>query len=76
MSFKIKTNKFGDKYIETTVTYSLKGYLPKDEIRTEISKEEAKNIFEETLDYYACSNTGSEWIMNDGNINLEDNTEG
>jgi hypothetical protein len=61
----IKTNKYGDKYVDAVVSFNVTGYLRNDDDdRTEVTIEEALNIVKGQLYELAGSNDGSEVLAN------------
>lgn len=63
---KVKKNKYGDLYVEATINKFIRATIGRNNFKEgdELSSKDALNLVFEQLDYYAQSNTGSEWLAN------------
>jgi hypothetical protein len=58
---KVKQGKYG-KYVEGYIVIKIEGYLTDEDLREEITEEEAISLMEKTKDDLAGSNDGSQEI--------------
>lgn len=61
---KTKVDECGDRYVEATLTLTIKGYLLPGEGFEEVTEEVAEYIIMGELWELAGSNTGSELLLN------------
>lgn len=63
---KVKKNKYGGLYVEATINKSIRATVDRNKFKEgdELSSKDAINLVFAHLDYYASSNTGSEWLAN------------
>lgn len=57
-------DSFGDKMVQATITIKIECYLNENDDREFISEEEAISLAKRQLSEYACSNDGSELLLN------------